>query len=110
MEEPIKKSCRGFAAMDKGRQVEIASKGGRCAHERGTAHRFDSAQAAAAARRGHELGCAHEFTPDQAKGAGRKGGMARAALRRMQTLQQAGGADIGAGMADGSQVRAASDA
>src|SRR5260370_1027275 len=44
---------RGFAAMDAEKQRAIASKGGRAAHERGTAH---------------------EFTPDEARLAGRKGG------------------------------------
>jgi general stress protein YciG len=84
MDEPIKNSRRGFAAMDKTMRVEIASKGGRCAHEKGTAHEFDSAQAATAARRAHELGCAHKFTTDEARTAGRKGGIARAARLRAQ--------------------------
>ncbi len=44
---------RGFAAMDAEKQREIASKGGRAAHEKGTAH---------------------EFTPEEAREAGRKGG------------------------------------
>jgi len=48
---------RGFASMDEDKQREIASRGGRAAHERGTAH---------------------EFTPDEAREAGRKGGKARA--------------------------------
>jgi len=47
------KSNRGFASMDPQRQREIASKGGRAAHEKGTAH---------------------EWTPDEAREAGRKGG------------------------------------
>ena len=50
------KSNRGFASMDKAKQREIASMGGRAAHEKGTAH---------------------EFTPDEARAAGRKGGLAR---------------------------------
>ena len=45
----------GFASMDEAKQREIASKGGRAAHEKGTAH---------------------EFTPDEAREAGRKGGEA----------------------------------
>ncbi len=45
---------RGFALMDPQRQKEIARKGGRAAHEKGTAH---------------------QFTPDEARQAGRKGGM-----------------------------------
>ena len=44
---------RGFASMDEDKQREIASKGGKAAHEKGTAH---------------------EFTPEEAREAGRKGG------------------------------------
>jgi general stress protein YciG len=47
--------------MDPQRQREIASEGGRAAHEKGTAH---------------------EFTSDEAREAGRKGGMARSAANR----------------------------
>lgn len=43
---------RGFAAMDPERQREIASMGGRAAHERGTAHEWDSDEAAEAGHRG----------------------------------------------------------
>jgi general stress protein YciG len=50
-------SNRGFASMDPQRQREIASEGGRAAHQRGTAH---------------------EFTSEEAREAGRKGGQARA--------------------------------
>jgi general stress protein YciG len=44
---------RGFASMDKNTQRELASKGGRIAHENGNAH---------------------TFSPDEAREAGRKGG------------------------------------
>jgi general stress protein YciG len=43
---------RGFASMDKARQREIASKGGRAAHEKGTAHEWSSEEAREAGRRG----------------------------------------------------------
>jgi hypothetical protein len=46
---------RGFGSMSAALQREIASKGGRAAHEQGTAH---------------------EFTPEEARQAGRKGGKA----------------------------------
>jgi uncharacterized protein len=46
-------SQRGFAAMERDKQRAIASKGGKAAHEKGTAH---------------------EFTPDEARSAGKKGG------------------------------------
>jgi general stress protein YciG len=49
------KSERGFAVMDGEEQREIASKGGRAAHEKGTAHEFDSAEAAEAGRKGGEV-------------------------------------------------------
>jgi hypothetical protein len=47
-----RKSSRGFASMDAAKQREIASKGGKAAHVRGTAHEFTSAEAAAAGRKG----------------------------------------------------------
>lgn len=50
-----RKRLRGFAAMDAAKQREIASKGGKAAHQKGTAH---------------------EFTPEEAREAGRKGGEA----------------------------------
>jgi general stress protein YciG len=45
---------RGFASMDQNRQREIARKGGRAAHEKGTAHQFTSDEARAAGRKGGE--------------------------------------------------------
>lgn len=45
---------RGFAGMGKEQQQEIASKGGRAAHESGHAHEFDSQEAAEAGRKGGE--------------------------------------------------------
>jgi uncharacterized protein len=56
-------SARGFASMDPQKQREIASRGGRAAHAKGTAH---------------------EFTPEEAREAGRKGGQSRA-LRNQQS-------------------------
>ena len=41
-------SKRGFASMDEAKQREIASKGGKAAHEKGTAHEFTSEEARAA--------------------------------------------------------------
>ena len=46
-------SKRGFASMDEEKQREIASKGGKASHEKGTGH---------------------EFTPEEAREAGKKGG------------------------------------
>jgi len=46
---------RGFASMDPEKQREIASKGGRAAHEKGSAHQFTSEEASAAGRRGGEI-------------------------------------------------------
>jgi len=51
----VAKEDRGFASMDRSKQREIASKGGKAAHQKGTAH---------------------EWTSDEAREAGRKGGMA----------------------------------
>jgi general stress protein YciG len=70
--------------MDRNKQREIASKGGKAAHQKGTAH---------------------EWTSEEAREAGRKGGMA--SHRRKQQQQQPGeespnpGTDSGTGPAIG---------
>ena len=43
---------RGFASMDREKQRQIASKGGRAAHASGTAHEWTSEEARAAGRKG----------------------------------------------------------
>lgn len=43
---------RGFASMDRARQREIASSGGRAAHAKGTAHQWTKEEAREAGRRG----------------------------------------------------------
>jgi uncharacterized protein len=83
-QERTGRSLRGFATMSKDRQREIASRGGRVAHEKGTAHEFSAEEATMAARKGHEHGTAHEFTSEEARVAGRKGGLARALNRERQ--------------------------
>ncbi len=45
---------RGFAGMDESKQREIASEGGRAAHESGHAHEFSSEEAREAGRKGGE--------------------------------------------------------
>ena len=47
-------SNRGFASMDEEKQREIASKGGKAAHEKGTAHEFSSEEAKEAGQKGGE--------------------------------------------------------
>ena len=65
------KEDRGFASMDRSKQREIASKGGKAAHQKGTAH---------------------EWTSEEAREAGRKGGMAS----HRRKVQDGGDADDGA--------------
>ena len=45
-------SGRGFASMDEDKQREIASQGGKAAHEKGSAHEFSSEEAREAGRKG----------------------------------------------------------
>lgn len=73
------KSRRGFASMDPSRQKEIASKGGRAAHAKGTAHEWSSDEARVAGRKGGEV-----VSRDRAHMAaiGREGGEARGANAR----------------------------
>jgi uncharacterized protein len=65
----VAKEDRGFASMDRAKQREIASKGGKAAHQKGTAH---------------------EWTSEEAREAGRKGGMA-SHRRRKQLMEEPGG-------------------
>jgi general stress protein YciG len=46
---------RGFACMDPEKQREIASKGGKAAHEKGTAHKWNSIEAREAGRKGGQV-------------------------------------------------------
>lgn len=48
-------SDRGFASMDPEKQREVASKGGKAAHEKGTAHEWDSKGARIAGKKGGPL-------------------------------------------------------
>jgi general stress protein YciG len=43
---------RGFASMSKDKQRQIASKGGRAAHMKGTAHKWTSEEARKAGQKG----------------------------------------------------------
>jgi general stress protein YciG len=72
-------SKRGFASMDQSKQREIASKGGRAAHAKGTAHEFTSDEARVAGRKGGEA-----VSRDRAHMAaiGREGGHSRGARAR----------------------------
>lgn len=72
-------SKRGFASMDPQKQREIASKGGRAAHERGTAHEFTTDEARAAGRKGGEVVSRNR---EHMSAIGRKGGESRGARAR----------------------------
>lgn len=50
----LRTGLRGFAAMDPARQREIASLGGRAAHQSGHAHEFTSEEARAAGKKRHQ--------------------------------------------------------
>jgi general stress protein YciG len=49
------KERRGFASMSPDKQREIASKGGRAAHEKGTAHKWTTDEARSAGRKGGQV-------------------------------------------------------
>src|SRR5438067_7969650 len=89
-------SKRGFASMDPTKQREIASKGGRAAHAKGTAHEFTSDEARVAGRKGGEA-----VSRDRAhmSAIGREGGHSRGARARasVNTVTGNGGSDIARG-------------
>ena len=72
------RSNRGFASMDREKQKEIASKGGKAAHAKGTAHEFDSGEAREAGRKG---GVAVSRNREHMAAIGRRGGEARGQSR-----------------------------
>lgn len=84
-------SKRGFASMDPSKQKEIASKGGRAAHAKGTAHEFTSDEARVAGRKGGEA-----VSRDRAHMAaiGREGGHSRGARARAASTNSGVGSDI----------------
>jgi len=57
---------RGFAGMDRERQREIASQGGRAAHASGNAHQFTSEEARAAGSKRHANAAARAAQSGQA--------------------------------------------
>lgn len=84
-------SKRGFASMDAAKQREIASKGGRAAHSKGTAHEFTSDEARVAGRKGGEA-----VSRDRAHMAaiGREGGHSRGARARAAAAGGSGNTDV----------------
>ncbi|UMR28648.1 hypothetical protein MJ904_16030 [Massilia sp. MB5] len=70
---------RGFAAMDAAQQRQIASKGGQAAHQKGTAHEFDSEEARRAGQKG---GVAVSRDREHMAAIGRKGGESRQSAQR----------------------------
>ena len=50
-----RKERRGFASMSPEKQREIASKGGRASHEKGTAHEWSAEEARSAGRKGGQV-------------------------------------------------------
>jgi general stress protein YciG len=83
-------SKRGFASMDASKQREIASKGGRAAHAKGTAHEFTSDEARVAGRKGGEA-----VSRDRAhmSAIGREGGHSRGRTRQPNLGGNNGGID-----------------
>jgi general stress protein YciG len=77
---------RGFASMSTEKQREIARKGGRAAHEKGTAHEFTTDEARAAGRKGGERVSANR---EHMSRIGRLGGK-RSAGRRSTSPGQPG--------------------
>jgi general stress protein YciG len=82
---------RGFAALTPEQRRELGSRGGKSAHERGTANKFDSVSASEAGRIPHLHGTAHKWTSDEARLAGRKGGSAARKKRRATPSERVSG-------------------
>ena len=94
---------RGFASMNSERQREIARKGGKAAHEKGTAHEFTSDEARAAGRKGGERVSADRSHMSRI---GRLGGRSSAGRRQQSRGQEASfpGTDGGNGNMEGGKA------
>jgi len=92
-------SKRGFASMDPSRQKDIASKGGRAAHAKGTAHEFTSDEARVAGRKGGEA-----VSRDRAhmSAIGREGGHSRGRARQEQRPESSSSNNVQQGSSAGS--------
>jgi general stress protein YciG len=91
------KSHRGFAAMDPARQRELARRGGRAAHERGTAHEFSPEEARRAGQRGGAVVCRdRQHMATIGSRGGRNRGNGTAAHAANQAATGAGGQSSGA--------------
>src|SRR5262245_4097151 len=77
--------ARGFASMDAAKQKEIASKGGKAAHLKGTAHEFTPEEARIAGRKGGEAVSRDSKHMAQI---GAEGGRARSGARAKRMLEQ----------------------
>ena len=64
---------RGFAGMDPERQRQISSQGGKAAHQKGTAHEFDSNEAREAGRKGGMVSGGRRRAREQAAQQNRSG-------------------------------------
>src|SRR3954469_13666085 len=83
---------RGFASMNSEKQREIARKGGKAAHQKGTAHEFTADEARAAGRKGGQQVSANR---EHMSRIGRIGGKSSASTRR-QSGRDAGPGDFDA--------------
>src|SRR5438477_6157287 len=97
-----RRSNRGFASMDRGKQREIASKGGKAAHAKGTAHEFDSDEARNAGRKG---GQAVSRNREHMAMIGRRGGEARGHSRTRTPGQQTNSQGSSGGDGTGQNTR-----
>jgi general stress protein YciG len=88
-EKPKGTAKRGFAAMDEATQRAIASKGGQAAHQKGTAHEFDSEEARRAGQKGGE---AVSRDREHMAAIGRKGGESRQSAARANAEKNRGAA------------------
>ena len=100
-------SKRGFAAMSEEQQREIASKGGQAAHQKGTAHEFDSEEARRAGQKGGE---AVSRDREHMAEIGRKGGESRQSANRGDKSASAdkGGSGSGSSSSSSSSTRGGS--
>jgi len=96
-------SNRGFASMDPEEQREIASKGGKAAHEQGVAHEFTSEEAREAGRKGGQASGGGRSNASNSGGKSERGFAAMDEDEQKEISRKGGESSRGGGRSGGSR-------
>jgi general stress protein YciG len=104
--EPAERKGRGFAAMPRDRQRELATRGGRAAHANGKAHEFAGDEAREAGRKGGQaVSRDREYMAKIGREGARKSAIVRGRRRRGAVEEASATAPVAASVSDAPPAR-----